>query len=237
MLERLLKSLGVPEEPATVHAPVPERASPSLAREACIAAIDPASGRRWPNTDYAVAGALLGELARERRIEVSGTGRKARLTVRDSTPLGNPELDSALTILDAGGPGQKVTGNVPLLGSDRLVKRLVADGVLEERSEKRLGVFTVHRLDPTPAAGRDELVARLRSALLGESIPDDRTALLVSVLNVGVNPKLFVPKDRVKEAYRRAEEMSDRITDQQRALISAVKVVRDRADSGVDFSS
>lgn len=233
MLERLLKTLGVPEEPATVHEPAPERSTPSLAQQVCVAAIDPASGKCWPNTTYAVAGALLVELARERRIEVSGEGKKARVTVRDSTPLGDPELDSALTVLDAGGTGRKVTSVVSLMpSSDRLVGRLVAQDVLEERSEKKLGVFSVDRLHPTPAAGRDQVVARMGSALLGESVPDERTARLVSVLTIGIHLKLFVPKGKVSEAYRRAEEILERLTDEERALIAAVKVVRDRSDSG-----
>ena len=96
-------------------------------------------------------------------------------------------------------------------------------------SRRRLGMFTVRRYRPTPSAGRDELVARLRSALLGESVPDERTALLVSVL-VGVHWKLFVPKDQVNEAYRRAEEVRERIGEQEWAIVSAVQVAASNAD-------
>ena len=99
-----------------------------------------------------------------------------------------------------------------------------------EETHRRLGLFTVRRYHPTPAAGRDELVARLRSALLGEAIPDERTALLISAL-MGVHLKLFVPRKRLREAYRRLEEISDRISDDERAIIAAVGVAASNADS------
>lgn len=242
MFERLFKAIGVPDEPGPAR-PVPsgpasERATRSLALEALVAAIDPGTGKPWVNADYTVAGALLVDLAGQGRVAVSGEGRKTRITVTDTSPLGDPELDKALSRLAIDSGEQKVSRTVWLLpGAEQVVERLVGQGVLLEGSRTRLGVFTTRFLEVTPAAGRDEIVAGLRSALLGESVPDRRTALLVSVVTIGVHLKLFVEKDRVDEAYRRADEILAGLGDADRALILGVRAARDRTDSGGGDSS
>jgi hypothetical protein len=229
-VDRLRKARRFLEKSEASRASIPDRAAPSLARDAVIAAIDPDSGKIWNNAAFAVPAALLVELAREGRLDVSGTGRKARVTLRDATPLGDPELDDALMAIGSGVFGQKVTRLVDVVPkTHQLVARLVDDGLIVEESRRRLGMFTVRRYRPAPSAGRDELVARLRSALLGESIPDERTALLISVL-IDVHDKLFVPRNRIAEARRRAKEILERIGADERAIVSAVAVAASNAD-------
>ena len=237
MLKWLRMALGGPDHPTAAHGPFLDRGVVPLAQQALLAAINPATGKRWnSNARYVVAAGLLLELAHEGRITVSGTGRKARYTVLDSAPLGSPELDSALSGLDAGGVGRTVARNVVLLPTDnQLAKRLVTEGLLVEETGRMLAVFPTRRLRPTPAAGRDELIARVRAALLGESAPDDRTALLIAALGLGTPTKLFVPKDRVKEADRQQEMVVNGIGSDGLAIVSAVAAVRDRDQS--DYSS
>ncbi|VXB81146.1 GOLPH3/VPS74 family protein [Nocardioides sp. AX2bis] len=237
MLQRLRKALGGTDRPTEAHSPPLDRTVVPLARQALLAAISPATGRRWNNNArYVVAAAVLLELAHEGRISVAGAGRKARYRVLDSAPLGDPDLDSALRGLDAGGVGRTVARNVGLLPrDDQVATRLVAEGLLLEGTGRTLGVIPSRRLDPTPAAGRDEVVARVRAALLGESVPDDRTALLLAALLLGTPSKLFVPKDRAKEAARRWLEIVNGIGEDGLAIVSAVAAVRDRNQS--DYGS
>ena len=237
MLDRLRRARRFLEEAEVRQAAVPDRAGPSLAREAVIAAWDPETETFWPDLNFVIAAALLVELVREGRLEVSGADKKLQVTLRDSTPLGDPELDDALQRIGSGMVGQKVTTIRRFLPEDyEIVMRLVADGAVLEESRRKLGMFPVRRYRPTASAGRDELVARLRSSLLGESMPDERTALLISVLNLGVHPKLFVPRSSVKEARRRAEEILERIGDVDRALVSTLRVVWLNSDSGYSSS-
>ena len=232
-------ALGSPDHPTAAHGPFLDRGVAPLAQQAFLAAINPATGKRWnSNARYVVAAGLLLELAFEGRITVSGTGRKARYTVLDSAPLGSPELDSALSGLDAGGVGRTVTRNVVLLPTDnQLAERLVTEGLLVEETGRMLAVFPTRRLRPTPAAGRDELVARVRAALLGEVPPDDRTALLIAALGLGAPTTLFVPKDRAKEANRQQERIVNGIGSDGLAIVSAVAAVRDRDQSGYSSST
>ena len=240
MIQWLLKALGIPDEPTPgsvlASTPVPERAAPSLAQEALLCSIEPSRGRLWDTASYAVAAALLLELSREGRLEVSGTGRKTRVTVLDAHPFGNHELDRSLALLAAAQPGSRLTRDVPLLpGAQMMATRLVSRGLIHEETHRRLGLLTARRLNPTPAAGRDAVVSRVRSALLGESLPDDRTALLISVFEVGVPVRFFVPRGRTREADRRAVDIREGIGADGRALLSAVIAVQDK-NSG-DYSS
>ncbi len=108
---------------------------------------------------------------------VSGTGRKVRVDVRDRVPLGDSELDDALTTVIVGLLGTKVRTLVDLMPrSSQILRRLVGSGAVVEESRTRLGL-TLRRYTTTPATGRDELVERLRSDLLG----DDERAILSAV--------------------------------------------------------
>ncbi|VXB34494.1 GOLPH3/VPS74 family protein [Nocardioides sp. AX2bis] len=233
MFQRLLKALGVPEGPAVIHAPVPARTTPSLAHEALLICINPVNGKLWDHTRHIWSAALLIELAHEGRLQVTGSGKATRHTLIGSSLLGDPDLDKALTRLELYRPGRKTMGQVDSLPhADYLIERLVADGLLVE--ERKAGVlFTRPRLHLT-AAGRQAPAARVRSILLGEALPDERTALLVAALHVGMPSKLLVPKDRAKEADRRMREIAAGIGEAEKALISAVRAARARSEGGGD---
>ncbi len=67
------------------------------------------------------------------------------------------------------------------------------------------------------------MLSRLRGVLLGESVPDPRTALLGSALDGGGPSELCVPRGRVEEADRHAEEVRKRTGEVQRAIFSAAQ--------------
>jgi hypothetical protein len=218
---RVGKAIAFLQEVEEAYDAAPAREVPSLAREVLIAAIDPSTGKIWNDARYSVPAAVLLELAHEGRLDVTGTGRKTRLTLRDPAPLGDPELDDAMLTIGANLLGSKATrlvGCVPQ--TEELLRRLVKDGLVLEETRQRFG-FTVRRYRPAPAAGRDAIVARVGAVLLGESIPDARTALLVASF-VDVHAKLFVPRKRLREAYRRLPDIVAGLRDGERAIRSAV---------------
>ncbi len=224
MLERIRKATRVFEEAEKSHTSAPRRPTPSIAREAVLAMLDPEKGTLRTNADFVVAAALLLELVQDGRLEVSGEGRKVRVTVVDPTPLGDRVLDDALLTIQTGVFGTKVRRLISFLPSSAdVLRRLGADGTTIEEKHRTFGIFPGRRYRATPGSGRDEIVGRLRGALLGESVPDVRTTLLLSALDVGVPWKLFVPRDRVEEADRRAQEVRERIGEGQRTVFSAVQ--------------
>ncbi|GAA0978301.1 hypothetical protein ENKNEFLB_02812 [Nocardioides aquaticus] len=234
MWEWLLKAFGVADEPLISPTPVPARMTPSLAHEALLICVHPVTGTLWDHTRHIWSAALLIELAHEGRLQVTGSGKATRHTLVGSSLLGDPELDMTLTRLELYRPGWKTVGQVDFLpGPEHLVERLVAEGLVVEEERVTGGLFKRRRLHLT-AAGRDEPAARVRAALLGEAVPDERTALLVAALNVAMPTRLLVPKDRVKEADRRMREIVAGVGEAERALISAVRAARARSEGGGD---
>ena len=234
MLGRLRKAREALEDAEESFTAAPPRGVPSVARDLVVAALDPEEGKLMPFGRAAVPGALLLELVREGRLEVSGDGRKTRVTVRDLTPLGDAELDDALLAVETGVFGNKVSRLVEFLPtSDEVLDRLVAADEVTEESQQKLGMFSVTRRYPAPSARRDEVVGRLRSALLGESVPDERTAMLVVVLLSSTNLKHWVGRQHVKAADCRAREILEGLPEHEQRLVAAIKaaVVSGNADS------
>lgn len=223
MPERVGNAISFLQDAEEAYDSAPDRGVPSLARDLVLATIDPTTGKIWNNARYAVPTAVLVELAHEGRLDVSVVGRKrkVRLELRDATPLGNTELDDAMLTIGAGLLGRRLSilvGSMPQ--TSQVLRRLVEDGAVVEETHRRMGI-TTRRYRTTPSSGRDEVAARIRSALLGESVPDDRTALLIASL-VDVHPKVFVDKKQVREAHRREVEIRGRVGEDERAIIRAV---------------
>ena len=156
---------------------------------------------------------------------VAGTGRQVRVSVRDATPVGDEDLDEALLSVRSGIVGNK---QHPLLppGTDEVLGRLVEEG--RQDAVQARDVHGAPQLSG-PAAGRDELVGSLRRVLLGESVPDERSALLATILAAGLNLRALVPAGKVDDASRRSEELLERLGDAERTLVTALAEAVGRA--------
>jgi hypothetical protein len=188
----------------------------TLADDLLLVLLDPASGK--PRTDgtkfdYALAGALLLDLALADRLDIVGTKpSRARVMLRgDSAGLGLTAEDELLA--DAAARiAQKPRS------ADKLVPAL-AKGLRErvlERAEQRGEVRRerlVLRRDRWPAADdtrRRALATRLHDVLLTGATPDQRTAALVALLaSVDAAPAAVDAPDRAtrKAVSRRAAEI------------------------------
>lgn len=224
MPERVGKAITFLQEAEEAYDAAPDRGVPSIARDLLLATIDPTTGKIWNNAAYAVPTAVLLELSYEGRLDVSVTGRKRKvhLSLRDVTPLGNPELDDAMLTIGAGLLGRRLSvlvGSMPQTAE--ILRRLVGEGLVVEEAHRRMGI-TTRRYRTTSSSARDEIVTRIRAALLGESVPDDRTALLIASL-VDVHPKVFVDKLQVREARRRRAAIVEQIGEDERAILHAVR--------------
>lgn len=207
-----------------------------MAHDAVFAMLDPDKGTLWESSGahYVVPAALLLELTHAGRLSVTGSGRTADAAIEDFTGVGDPELDITMRRWRRG--RHRVSAMVRYLPSFQpLVERLVESGELVQFTEKKLGLVAVRRLRAASPAEHAEVIGRIRSALLGESRPDDRTTLLIAALGLGVPVKRFVPKDRVREAKLRAEEFHGLLSAEEQAVLSGVRAARDSedTDSGV----
>jgi anti-anti-sigma factor len=200
--EEALSAFG-PSTEHTVAQTAPLREGPlSFAEEIYLLALDDAKGAvkaiAGAALDYALAGALLMELAIRDRIDTAPEGLK----VVSAAPTGDDLLDSVLermnTTTDPQTPGwwlAELADPAAELQA-RVLERLLQKGVLKQVDQKILWVFAVRRYPMIDDREVKEVRARLRELLLGDEIPDPRDVVLVNLGNTcRLLDDLFTPEE------------------------------------------
>ncbi|GIH75228.1 GOLPH3/VPS74 family protein [Planobispora longispora] len=175
-----------------------------IAEEVLLLAYEETEGKQLVTSAYldsAIGGALLAELALNGRIALDGK----KVVVKDAGPLGNEELDAALTRIAEDAKERRPESWVYKLQSGKLRKRLLTGlaerGVLGENHRKILGIFPSSRYPELDPSVELEVRGRVQSVLDGAE-PDERTIMLIAVLRAAkIDRKAFpgVDKKRVKE--------------------------------------
>ncbi|WP_425953397.1 GOLPH3/VPS74 family protein [Xylanimonas sp. McL0601] len=193
-----------------------------IAEDLLLLTYDDESGSADPwidNLAYRLAGALLVELALTGRVEPTDertvdpdgkTVRRGRIVVRDGSPTGHAELDTALASI-AGRPRRPGDLIEPL--SRGLQKRLLAGladrGVLRREQGRILGIFPMTRWPAVDSAHETALRGRLGSVLLDGATPAPHDAALLALAKGTRLVRRLVPKDRRTEAEARAKQVAE----------------------------
>ncbi|GAB3418522.1 GOLPH3/VPS74 family protein [Flindersiella endophytica] len=185
--------------------------------------------------DYALAGAVLLELAEHGKVDVAGPDgpvKKGRLYVRDPAPTGSAELDAGLAVIaEKDRRPQDVVGKLAKGLRDRLLNGLASRGVLRREQGKILGLFPTTRWPAADSAHEQDLRGRLHAVLVVGSTPDPRTAAVISLLwAIDAVPKVVaglagVDKRMVKQrakAIAKGEWASDAVRKAVEAVNQAV---------------
>jgi len=191
-----------------------------IADELLLLAIDDTSGKNLAagsNLDAGLVAALLVELALSERISVApaeaGWREKGKITVINTAPTDDPDLDAVLAKLEAK-DGQKVKNLISPMTwkptssglKDRRLAALVQRGTMTEVRTAVWGIRRYPTLDPVP---RLEIKNRLRSALVDGLTPTERTVALVALLEAtGILTKVFANEDK-KSLKSRAKRLSE----------------------------
>ena len=170
------------------------------------------------NTNLALGGALLAELALTQRVDLAGPDervREGRLVVRDAGPTGDGLLDDALATIGRkeGRKPQSVVAAVGKRTRPRLYERLAAAGLLHAEEGRILGLFPTHRW-PAAHSGHEAAVrAGLATALRDGGTTDARTRALVSLLlALKAVPKAVAPES-VGLSERELKASAERIAE------------------------
>ncbi|KAB1155958.1 GOLPH3/VPS74 family protein [Micromonospora sp. DT46] len=177
----------------------------TLAHELALLGYDDAGVNQLgrPTLDYGLAGALLLELTLAGRVEVADD----RLVVTDPTPVGQRQLDDALTRIATEPKRRKPKDWVSRLAKDlpeQVLDGLVTAGVLRRDSDKVLWIFPRTRYPSTTGAEpavETQARQRMVAAVAADGPVDGRTAALIGLVRaVGLDRKLFaeLPKEHVK---------------------------------------
>ncbi|WP_194839901.1 MULTISPECIES: GOLPH3/VPS74 family protein [Aeromicrobium] len=157
-------------------------------------------------------GAFLFDLVAAGRLELQGTGRKARLVVTDPTPVPDPLLQAAFErVLSARRPltPQSAVSRLGKKGRERTYDALAAAGAVRPRPEKALGLFPVTRHDVVDVARREALLAGIRASLLNGQPADETTGPIIGLLSAADLTKAVVDKPDRSLAKARAKVISE----------------------------
>ena len=179
----------------------------TVAEEVVLIALDDETGgvRTRQGLDWAVAGAVVVDLALTRRITVSDDDV---VTVVDPTPTGTGHLDAVLA--EAGG-GVKVSTLLRRTRTGapgRTIAALVERGVLRRRRTRLLGVIPAYRYPAAVAGAEAEVRARLAETVLDGHEPSERTAALIGVLHAAKLWRRAVPTGRRTQVRKRVGEIA-----------------------------
>lgn len=163
-------------------------------------------GLRFP-----VAGAVLLELALQRRLEVEGES----LVVIDPTPTGVAYLDRTLADLDAAPGKQDTTVWIDRIAlsaeaiQDAAIERLIERGILRRKTGRSFGVFPRRSYPSACGATERRIKRRLVNALLSDDTPSPREAALVSVVASAGLLHAILSRREARRAASRANELRE----------------------------
>jgi hypothetical protein len=178
----------------------------TILEEIVLLTIDPRSGRLRGGGEfsvrYALAGAVLFDLALARRIDTDVDA----ITVVDPTPTGHPIQDGLLAELAAKGGPRSVRGCVEQIFLQRpdlegaALAELKDKGIIRHETSKLLWVIDRHRFPLVDGAPRQHVTARLAQVVLNDDIPDPRDIMLVSLVHAAGSSTSSSPRRRSRRA-------------------------------------
>jgi hypothetical protein len=200
----------------------------SMAEELLLLMLDDRTGRlidrAAPSSDYALAGALLAELALAGRIDTDTT----KLWAADATPTGDDLADRVLAQVAASPQPRDSRYWIETLGTDAvyfldvLFERLVAKGVLNKVEGRFLWVFPERRYPAVSGKEEREVKARLLGVLFNDEIPDPRDSLLIGLCRAAGLFSLILSGQELDRVQDRMNQVAD-LEELNRSLSVAIR--------------
>jgi hypothetical protein len=202
----------------------------TLPEELLLLMLDDTTGqvldRAVPAGDYALAGAVLAELALLGRIDTD----PQHLYVIDATPTGDATLDPALALLRAAPGSQASRGWIETLAAEApalreaLFARLVAQGVLRQQESRFLWMYAERRYPQVSGREEREVKARLTGVLFNDAIPEPRDALLLGLAQAANLLGVFLSAGEIARAEPRIAQVVA-LEELNRSLAAAVRAI------------
>ena len=196
-----------------------------IAEEYLLLALDEKSGKPRVGSDVlgpALGGALVTELALRERVGVTpheaGWNKRGRVTIINTTPTDDLELDAALAKL-VENEGRKVKDLLSEYSTkkrrlshgvrERLLDRLAASGALVRTEDTVLGFIPRTTWPAGDSRREDDVRRRLQAALVDGTTPTERTVALIALLQVtGLLTKVVTTENK-RALKAKAKELTD----------------------------
>jgi len=200
----------------------------TIPEELLLLMLDDTTGRLHlqaaPAGDFALAGAILAELAMQNRLDSDAK----RLFVADPTPTGDALLDGVLEEIAASGHDEPSRWWIETLARNAegyrkaLFDRLVARGILRVEDGKFLWFFSERRYPAVSDKAEREVKARLLGIIFDDEIPEPRDALLMGLCRAAGLFGMILSPEELERAQPRIDQVSD-LEEISRALSTAVR--------------
>ncbi|MFH1754662.1 MAG: GPP34 family phosphoprotein [Candidatus Latescibacterota bacterium] len=159
---------------------------------------------------YGLTGAILMELTLAGRLAIE----EQKFVLIDPTPTGDDILDEALARIKSSKiyrkPGywvSKLSGIKKI--KDRLLGRLVNQGILRREEHRILRVIPSRRYPTAYSVPEMKLRERIRTVVLKGKKPDERTVVIISLVNACNLIKEIFDKEERKAAKKRIKEITE----------------------------
>lgn len=158
---------------------------------------------------YALAGAVLMDLAMENRIDTD----LETLSVIDSTPVGDSLLDPTLAAIAAGDEHEmrfwvdQVAARADEIREEAL-SRLVSQGILEVEDDRILWVFRSRRYPIVDGQAEREVKLRIMEVLFSDEIPDPRDVVIICLADACALFRQLLSRQELERASKRIEQVT-----------------------------
>ena len=186
----------------------------TFAEETLVLLLDDESGAFLPigryALEYALVGGVLLDLAFADRIDTD----PEKLMMIDPTPTGNPMLDGVLERIAEGGETRPVGEWMETLASEQgaaiqrqALDSLILRGVLEQREDKFLWVFSSRRYPMIDGKLQREARQRVMGVLFSGDIPDPRDIALICIADACGMLETVFGENELDEISSRLEQL------------------------------
>ena len=158
--------------------------------------------------EYALAGAVLMDLALEGRIDTD----LDKLVLVDATPVGDSLLDPTLAEIAEGAERDtrfwvEHVANRAYAVRDESLSRLIAQGILESRDDRFLWVFQSRRYPTVDGQAEREVKLRIMEVLFSDTIPDPRDVVIICLADACGIFKGLLSRQELTQASNRIEQV------------------------------
>ena len=185
----------------------------NLMEELLLLALDDEKGKIISSSScalpYGLRGALLLELFLAEKIDVVDK----KIVVINKNNTGNEVLDNALNIIDTYHKQKtvkfwitKLTSKMKELRKD-LLNQLITKGILEQQDKKVLWVIPATRYPTKNPVIENRVRKRIIGIVLHNEILDERSSMLISLINACELIKEVFPKDNLKDAKKKIKNI------------------------------
>lgn len=160
---------------------------------------------------YAIAGAIILELALEKRIDLSGE----KVVVKDKSKTGDKIIDAYFDIIIESGKERKVKSWVDRLGNkaDKIkrdtIDKLINNRILEKREDKILWIFSYNKFPAQNPRPENQLRSRLYDVVVNSHRPELKEIMLLNLIESCSLGKEVFGKEQVKTFKKKLKSINE----------------------------